>query len=70
MAPAQIPLALVATGLWLGVFFRVRSAFSGVFVQRAPGEVKSVPEEIRRNSSGIDGGRVEPRGHAIFGSGS
>jgi len=52
MAPGQIPLALVATVLWFVVFFRLRSAFSGVFVQRVSGEVKSFPEEIRRNSSG------------------
>src|SRR5215469_16889584 len=34
MAPAQIPLALVATVLWFIVFFQVRNAFSGVFVRR------------------------------------
>ncbi len=36
MYPATIPLALVATALWLILFLRVRSAFSSVFVQRVP----------------------------------
>jgi hypothetical protein len=30
----NLPLALLVTALWLIVFFRVRSAFSGVFVER------------------------------------
>ena len=34
MAPAGLPIAVVATALWCIVFFRVRSAFSGVFVQK------------------------------------
>lgn len=32
MAPKQIPLALFATALWFLVFFRVRTAFSGVLL--------------------------------------
>ena len=32
----NLPLALLVTALWLIVFFRVRSAFSGVFVERVP----------------------------------
>ena len=31
-----LPLTLLVTALWLMVFFRVRSAFSGVFVERVP----------------------------------
>lgn len=34
MAPAGLPLALIATLLWLVVFAGVRKAFTGVFVQR------------------------------------
>lgn len=34
MAPAGLPLALVATVLWLVVFSSVRPAFAGVFAQR------------------------------------
>lgn len=34
MAPAGLPLALVATVLWLIVFRGVRPAFAGVFAQR------------------------------------
>jgi hypothetical protein len=43
MSPTNLPLALVATALWLIVFFRVRSAFSAVSVQ-------SVTVEVRRSS--------------------
>lgn len=35
MAPEGLPLALVATALWAVVFYGVRGAFAGVFVQRA-----------------------------------
>lgn len=42
MAPRNIPLALAATALWLIVFFRVRSAFSRVFVKRFS-DLKSGP---------------------------
>ena len=52
MAPAQIPLALVATVLWFIVFFQVRNAFSSVFVRRFAENGKS-PEEVRRNSGQI-----------------
>lgn len=34
MAPSGLPMAFVAAALWCIVFFRVRSAFSGVFVQK------------------------------------
>jgi hypothetical protein len=34
MAPAGLPMALVATVLWLVVFSGVRKAFAGVFVQK------------------------------------
>jgi uncharacterized membrane protein YphA (DoxX/SURF4 family) len=53
MAPAQIPLALVATVLWFIVFFQVRNAFSGVFVRRVAEKGKRIPEEVRRNSGQI-----------------
>jgi hypothetical protein len=35
LAPAGLPLALVAAVLWFVVFAGVRKAFAGVFVQRA-----------------------------------
>jgi putative oxidoreductase len=54
MAPKAIPLALVATALWFVVFFRVRSAFSGVFVQRSSNGSSSAPEEVVRSSWGRD----------------
>jgi uncharacterized membrane protein len=34
MSTTNLPLALLVTALWLIVFFQVRSAFSGVFVER------------------------------------
>ena len=34
MAPEGLPMALFATALWAIVFYSVRSAFAGVFVQR------------------------------------
>lgn len=34
LAPAGLPLALLATVLWLIIFAGVRQAFAGVFVQR------------------------------------
>jgi hypothetical protein len=34
MAPAGLPMALIATLLWLVVFAGVRKAFTGVFVQK------------------------------------
>jgi uncharacterized membrane protein YphA (DoxX/SURF4 family) len=34
MAPEGLPMALVTTVLWLVVFFGVRKAFSGVFLQK------------------------------------
>src|SRR5580692_8773456 len=34
MAPAGLPLALVTTVLWGLVFYAVRRAFAGVFIQR------------------------------------
>jgi putative oxidoreductase len=34
MAPAGLPMALVATALWLVIFSGVRKAFAGVFVQK------------------------------------
>ena len=52
MSPTTIPLALVATALWLTVYFRVRSAFSGVFVQQVPERVRRSPEDLRRSSWG------------------
>jgi hypothetical protein len=36
MSTTNLPLALLVTALWLIVFFRVRRAFSGVFVERVP----------------------------------
>jgi uncharacterized membrane protein YphA (DoxX/SURF4 family) len=40
MSRTNLPVALVATALWLIMFFRVRYAFSGVFVQKFPEEIK------------------------------
>src|SRR6516225_2628100 len=34
LSTTNLPLALLVTALWLIVFFPVRSAFSGVFVER------------------------------------
>jgi hypothetical protein len=34
MAPAGLPMALVATALWVVIFSGVRKAFAGVFVQK------------------------------------
>jgi putative oxidoreductase len=36
MAPSGLPLAIVVTVLWVIVFLSVRSAFTGLFQQRAP----------------------------------
>jgi len=36
MSAPGLPVALIATALWFVLFFRVRSAFIGVFVQRLP----------------------------------
>jgi len=36
MSTTNLPLTLLVTTLWLIVFLRVRSAFSGVFVERVP----------------------------------
>ena len=40
MAPAGLPLALLATALWGIVFYGVRRAFAGVFVQRMQTEAE------------------------------
>jgi putative oxidoreductase len=37
MAPAGLPLALFTTVLWGLVFYEVRRAFAGVFIQRVQG---------------------------------
>ena len=34
MLPSGLPLALIATALWIVVFLSVRSAFAGLFHQR------------------------------------
>jgi uncharacterized membrane protein len=55
MAPTKIPLALVATALWFVVWFKVRGAFSGVFVPRfSEEELSGVPKDLRRNTSRQD----------------
>lgn len=36
MAPSGLPLAALVSILWLIAFYRVRSAFSGLFQQRVP----------------------------------
>ena len=36
MAPAGLPPGVVATLLWLVVFYRHRAAFAGIFVSRLP----------------------------------
>ena len=46
MSTTNLPLALVVTALWLIVFSRVRSAFSGVFVQRVREKVSKPEVEI------------------------
>jgi len=46
MSTTNLPLALVVTALWLIVFFRVRSAFSGVFVQTVREKVSKPEVEI------------------------
>src|SRR6202049_4745756 len=43
MAPAGLPLALVTTALWGIVFYGVRRAFAGVFVQRVQTEAERRP---------------------------
>jgi putative oxidoreductase len=40
MAPAGLPLALLATALWGIVFYGVRRAFAGVFVRRVQTEAE------------------------------
>ncbi len=56
MLPSTIPLALVATALWLILFVRMRSAFAGVFVPRissqpvgSRGEMPRPQEDERGN---------------------
>lgn len=51
MSPRNLPFALLATALWLIVFFRLRSAFAGVFVQRTL-------ETITRSSFGQSPGSI------------
>ena len=48
----NLPMALLATVLWFILFFHVRDAFSGVFVQQVPEKVRSVPEELKRGPRG------------------
>jgi putative oxidoreductase len=38
MAPSGIPLAIIVTVLWVLVFLSVRSAFTGLLLQRAPAQ--------------------------------
>jgi hypothetical protein len=38
MAPSGIPLAIIATVLWVLVFLNVHSAFSGLLQQRVPAQ--------------------------------
>ena len=45
VSTTNLPLALVVTAFWLIVFFQVRSAFSGVFVQR-------ISDDVRGSSGG------------------
>jgi putative oxidoreductase len=47
MSPSNISLALVATALWFIVFFRVRGAFSGVFVQSFEGGKAQISRQNR-----------------------
>ncbi len=43
MAPQGLPLALIVTALWLGVFYSVRQAFAGIFAaQVAPQETTGI----------------------------
>jgi uncharacterized membrane protein YphA (DoxX/SURF4 family) len=37
MSPSSLPTALVVTVLWFMVYWRVRSAFAGIFQQRVEG---------------------------------
>lgn len=50
MYPATIALALIATALWLVLFFQLRSAFSGVFVRRVPDAGGSVEYPTRSDN--------------------
>ena len=43
MAPEGLPVALIATALWLVVFFRVRSAFASLFQSKVPSESSTTP---------------------------
>lgn len=58
MLPRTISLALVATVLWLILFLRMRSAFSGVFVQRFPDQIApTAGSTAERAEYGNQGGR-------------
>jgi len=48
MYPATIALALAATAFWLVLFFRMRSAFSGVFVRNVPAAWEGIRREGNR----------------------
>ena len=42
MAPEGLPVALFSTVLWAIVFYAVRRAFAGVFIQRVQARVSNV----------------------------
>jgi putative oxidoreductase len=42
MAPEGLPLAFVASALWLVVFMSARNAFSGLFKSKAPSDPRGV----------------------------
>jgi hypothetical protein len=50
MAPEGLPMAVVATGLWLAVFFRVRGAFAGLFQSKAPSGHETVLSQQRERA--------------------
>ena len=51
MNPAGLPPGLVATALWLLVFYSVRSAFAGVFAMREGPESQSERIEMLGNNT-------------------
>jgi hypothetical protein len=50
MAPEGLPVAIVATALWLVVFFRVRGAFAGLFRAKAPSDPETTPTHLRASA--------------------
>jgi putative oxidoreductase len=47
MAPEGLPVALVATALWVVAFISARNAFAGLFQSKAPSENGAAPSDTR-----------------------